>query len=963
MDYVLTVRAKIFLLFISLIICIESSAQQWQKGNGIYGGNITSFAVNGSKTFASTYGGGIFLSQDDGASWAPVNNGLYNLYVNALTFAGNTLFAGTWNSGVFRSDDMGATWRQVSQQGLTDYTITSLTAVGNSLYAGGYFGGVFSLDVSGAFWLPINSGLPEKYITCLTSYGGNLFAGTLSSGAFVSTNGGTSWTAANDGFLDMSVRCMTTSSGNLYASNDSKMYLWNSSTSTWLSISTGLPTSSSINRLGASNSNLFISGYSGIYKSTNNGASWTSDGNGIPKIFVSAIGWAGSNVLMGTEAGGVYISSNNGTTWSQSNTGMTAAPVLAIAEDGNYLFAGTVGSGVYRSQDGGANWTSSSVGIDRLQISSLIVKGTKLFAGTGTGVNHPFTPTAGGAVYVSNDNADSWTKMTNGLPDYIGEDISSFAIIGSDLFVGTTGLGVYRSSDDGGTWASAGLSSIEITALAVINDTLFAATLGAGVFSSADHGTTWVSVNSGLPEMLSFSLAVDGNNLYVGTFSQGIYRSADFGSTWTQIKLPITYQAVLSMAIRNGYLVVLIQNGGTFVSSDHGTTWCQLTLNDTFYEGVGAITITNNGSFLVGTGNGIYSNKILTVTPVAKPVTNITANGFTANWSKSPNATSYLFDYSSDNFVTQTELNVNDTTKSITGLESNVYYKIRIRSVNTCLTSDYSNIVSFQTLLPSPQAKGATAIAANGFTVNWSNVLNASSYTVDVSTDNFNNFVSGLDSKSVTDTLLNVTGLSSGTTYQYRVRSVNSVGTPSANSNIISTLTIPAAPIAKEITSQANSSFVVSWKKVKGASSYILDVSQDNFTSFVAGFNSLQLTDSSKQVPFTSAGVYQFRVHATNASGASGYSNVVTLTIAGVFENTAAVSLYPNPSSEYIFVEGVSNTISSYLVTNSIGQQIAIELEHDGNRFRSDIRSLNNGLYILEMQTPSGISRVKFIKN
>ena len=57
--------------------------------------------------FAGTYGGGVFLSTDNGASWTAVNNGLTNPDINTLAINGTNIFAGT-NEGVFLSTNNGA---------------------------------------------------------------------------------------------------------------------------------------------------------------------------------------------------------------------------------------------------------------------------------------------------------------------------------------------------------------------------------------------------------------------------------------------------------------------------------------------------------------------------------------------------------------------------------------------------------------------------------------------------------------------------------------------------------------------------------------------------------------------------------------------------------------------------------------------------------------------------------------
>jgi hypothetical protein len=65
--------------------------------------SVYSLAVNGSNLFAGTFGGGVFLSTNNGTSWTAVNTGLTaNITVSSFAVSGSNLFAGTSGSGVWR---------------------------------------------------------------------------------------------------------------------------------------------------------------------------------------------------------------------------------------------------------------------------------------------------------------------------------------------------------------------------------------------------------------------------------------------------------------------------------------------------------------------------------------------------------------------------------------------------------------------------------------------------------------------------------------------------------------------------------------------------------------------------------------------------------------------------------------------------------------------------------------------
>jgi phosphodiesterase/alkaline phosphatase D-like protein len=180
-----------------------------------------------------------------------------------------------------------------------------------------------------------------------------------------------------------------------------------------------------------------------------------------------------------------------------------------------------------------------------------------------------------------------------------------------------------------------------------------------------------------------------------------------------------------------------------------------------------------------------------------------------------------------------------------------------------------------------PLAKAATNVKTTSFTANWSGVTGATSYQLDVSTSNtFSSFVTGFQNRNVgTVTSFNVTGLTAGTTYYYRMRVVSSSGT-SANSNVISVATVPLVPTAKAATNVTTTSFTANWGSVTGATSYQLDVStSSSFSSFVTGFQNRNVgtVTSFNVTGLTTKTTYFYRVRANDSGGTSVNSNVISV--------------------------------------------------------------------------------------
>ncbi|TFG78057.1 MAG: hypothetical protein E4H23_08185, partial [Chrysiogenales bacterium] len=183
-------------------------------------------------------------------------------------------------------------------------------------------------------------------------------------------------------------------------------------------------------------------------------------------------------------------------------------------------------------------------------------------------------------------------------------------------------------------------------------------------------------------------------------------------------------------------------------------------------------------------------------TPLATAATVITVSGFTANFNAVTGASDYYLDVATDSGFTSYVPGFHDrdiglTSYPLTGLTAGTAYYYRVRAYNSSGVSDYSNTISVLTLPDAPVATAATNVTSSSFQANWSAVLSATSYRLDVSTSNtFASYVSGYQDLDVGNvTSHTVTGLAPNTMYYYRLRAVNPSGS-SADSNVISLTTL-----------------------------------------------------------------------------------------------------------------------------------------------------------------------------
>lgn len=235
---------------------------------------------------------------------------------------------------------------------------------------------------------------------------------------------------------------------------------------------------------------------------------------------------------------------------------------------------------------------------------SLAASGTNIFAGT-----------HGGSIFSSSNNGESWTEINSGftntdasITDYQNTDVYSIAISGTNIFAGTYGCGVFRSTDNGKNWTpiDSGLPHTYVRALTVLGTDLFAGT-DNGVYLSTNNGTLWTEVNSGLINDYTNtdvnSFAVIGTNLFAATYHYGVFLSTNNGASWTNVSSGLESDNIKALAVMGTNLFAGTING-IFLSTDSGSHWVEAD-NDIMSYDIHTI-IVNGTNLYAGTGAGIF---------------------------------------------------------------------------------------------------------------------------------------------------------------------------------------------------------------------------------------------------------------------------------------------------------------------------------------------------------------------
>jgi ligand-binding sensor domain-containing protein len=305
---------------------------------------------------------------------------------------------------------------------------------------------------------------------------------------------------------------------------------------------------------------------------------------------------ANGEVFAGHDGGGIYYLSANGGNWIAVNTGLTNGVVNALALNASgHLFAGTL-AGVFRSTDRGNAWTPINAGLINDKVRALAVNSKDdIFAGT-----------EGGVFRLPKDST-KWEPLNLGVPDNFVQAITIFKIrAAEDIWIGTRGAGILRSSDNGNTWnaINSGLPANPyptIRSLAAdANGSILAGT-NSGVFRYTNLAG-WTNIgltNFSIPALHVHSPGV----IFAGTEGGGIYRSTNDGATWLTANADLSISVVQAFGRNSSGHIFAGTTGGVFRSTNTGDSWAEESA-DMITSKVSALVIKSTGNIFAGTRAG-----------------------------------------------------------------------------------------------------------------------------------------------------------------------------------------------------------------------------------------------------------------------------------------------------------------------------------------------------------------------
>lgn len=499
--------------------------------------NCIAFHPTNTSTFwVGAASGGLWKTTNGGTTWTPMTDNQVVLGVSDIVIDNsnsNTMYLATgdgdagdtYSVGVLKSTDGGTTWNttgllwsvsnfRVIRRMVQHNSNPSILLVASSA-------GIWRTTDAGANWTQVFSG--SFYDLEKNPSDPNIIYASTGTRVYRSTDGGVNWTQT----------LLLSSAGRI-------------------ALAVSPANSAFVGALAARSDN---SGYLGFYASTDSGANFTLKSSTPNLLGYSSTGsdtggqgWYDLCVAADpTNANTIYVggvntwkSTNGGTSWTLNTMWYQITGVPTAHADKHSLFFQnnstlfqTNDGGVYRTTNGGSTWTDISVGLAISQMYRL-------------GVSQANSAVIAGL----QDNGTKFRSNSGTWSDHIGGDgmeciidPTTASVMYGELYNGE----IYRTTNTGGSWTN-------------ISQNITGQPSGA-----------WVT-----PYVLD-----PNNNMTIYAGYKDVYRSTNRGNSWTKISTNLVtgsnYIQSLAVAPSNSSVIYAASYAALFKTTNGGTSWSQLT--------------------------------------------------------------------------------------------------------------------------------------------------------------------------------------------------------------------------------------------------------------------------------------------------------------------------------------------------------------------------------------------------
>ncbi|NOS93157.1 MAG: T9SS type A sorting domain-containing protein, partial [Cyclobacteriaceae bacterium] len=112
----------------------------------------------------------------------------------------------------------------------------------------------------------------------------------------------------------------------------------------------------------------------------------------------------------------------------------------------------------------------------------------------------------------------------------------------------------------------------------------------------------------------------------------------------------------------------------------------------------------------------------------------------------------------------------------------------------------------------------------------------------------------------------------------------------------------------------------------------------------------------------TADGIYYAKADAGGGCVSKASNKFTVSVITGLEDLSQVASIWPNPTTDYLFVDNVSAEATGKVVQQN-GSLVELPSQYTNNRLRLDVRALASGIYVLTVLDGNNSKAMRFIKN
>lgn len=585
-------------LAVACSLCATSFAQSWEKQYPVTAHALKDVATDGHGLVVAVGEEGIVMrSFDGGLSWTTTNvePGVASATLEEVDFCGDFLIAG--GEGLFLSADDGATWANVSTVG----EVVDIDTFGTThAWAVTLDGTVLRSTTAGSTWS--TSTIPPGWWSwsyCIDFLDEDRGWIGGQNGLILETgDGGATWTQRASP-TNWTIHKIQRDTNRSFLMERSGVWSGSAAGTGW--VDSFFPWTTAAEDFEMDGAFGLATGYFGRIQRTVDGAqTWvlSLEDNAWEHYGLVLLG--GGDALVVGEAERVLRTTDGGLTWTQTHgsTGMAPSPIFVrnvYAVDSSTVFAACNEGTVLRSDDGGQSWAEQDAGAAATSLRAIHFFDDQ--HGYAVGKKQGFYPT----LCSTHDGGLNWHERNQlGMYDYY--DVVAVA---PDVALAAADTSIYKTTDGGVSWTwETPLPYGDYLSIDAVGDIAYAA--GTQLVKSVDAGDNWTVLRNLPYRAHGISFHDDLTGWMVGE-NGTIEHTTDGGATWTPQTSGVTTTLRDVDVLSADVVVVAGSDGVVLVTGSGGSSWTRLDPAPLGSATLTGCTIASSRLWVAGQSTGLWS--------------------------------------------------------------------------------------------------------------------------------------------------------------------------------------------------------------------------------------------------------------------------------------------------------------------------------------------------------------------